>query len=43
VATGYDQIVYAEAGRVLSLIISYVYHNRDWENRERRAWSRIFD
>ncbi|MHC4574750.1 MAG: 1,9-bis(guanidino)-5-aza-nonane synthase [Planctomycetota bacterium] len=43
VDTGYEQMVYAEASSVLPLIISYVYHKRDWEKREKRQWSRIFD
>jgi deoxyhypusine synthase len=42
VDTGYEQMVYAEATSVLPLIISYVYHKRDWENRERRRWATIF-
>jgi len=43
VDTGYEQMVYAEASSVLPLIISYVYHRRDWENRTRKQWSRIFE
>jgi deoxyhypusine synthase len=43
VDTGYEQMVYAEAGSVLPLIVSYVYHKRDWKNRRRRRWSTIFE
>ncbi|OHB83731.1 MAG: deoxyhypusine synthase [Planctomycetes bacterium RBG_19FT_COMBO_48_8] len=43
VDTGYEQMVYAEATSVLPLIISYVYHRRDWENRGKRQWSKIFE
>jgi deoxyhypusine synthase len=43
VDTGYEQMVYAEATSVLPLIVSYVYHKRDWENRARRQWIKIFE
>jgi len=43
VDTGYEQMVYAEASSVLPLIVNYVYHRRDWENRAKREWSRIFE
>jgi len=43
VGTGYEQMVYAEATSVLPLIVSYVYHKRDWESREKRSWSRTFE
>ncbi len=43
VDTGCEQMVYAEATSVLPLIVSYVYHRRDWQNREKRQWSRIFE
>jgi len=42
VDTGYEQMVYAEASSVLPLIVSYIYHRRDWQNREKRQWSVIF-
>ncbi|MDQ1328352.1 MAG: deoxyhypusine synthase, partial [Candidatus Poribacteria bacterium] len=42
VDTVYEQMVFAEAGSILPLIISYVYHKGDWKNRERREWNRIF-
>jgi len=43
VDTVYEQMVFAEAGSALPLIISYVYHKDDWKNRERREWNRIFE
>ncbi len=42
VDTVYEQMVYAEATSVLPLITSYLYHNADWKNRERRGWAKIF-
>lgn len=42
VDSGNEQMVYAEATSVLPLIISYVYHQGDWKNRERREWNKIF-
>lgn len=42
VDTVYEQMVYAEATSVLPLIISYVYHKKDWEKRKRYNWSDIF-
>ena len=43
VDSGCEQMVYAEAASVLPLIISYVYHQRGWQSRKKRRWSRIFD
>jgi len=43
VDTGYEQMVYAEATSVLPLIVSYAYHKRDWENRAKRQWTKIFE
>lgn len=43
VDTVYEQMVYAEATTVLPLIISYIYHDKHWENRERKNWSKIFE
>jgi len=40
---GCEQMVFAEASGVLPLIISYVYHKRDWEKRINREWSKIFE
>jgi deoxyhypusine synthase len=42
VDTVYEQMVFAEAGSVLPLIISYVYHKGDWKNRKRREWGKIY-
>ncbi len=42
VDTGHEQMVYAEATSVLPLIVSYVYHQRRWQQRPRRQWSTIF-
>jgi deoxyhypusine synthase len=43
VDTGYEQMVYAEASSVLPLIVSYIYHKRDWQKRNAREWTKIFD
>jgi deoxyhypusine synthase len=43
VDAGYDQMVYAEVSSVLPLIVSYVYHQRDWQNRNKREWAKIFE
>jgi len=43
VETGYEQMVYAEATSVLPLIVSYVYHIRSWEHRQKRKWNQIFE
>jgi deoxyhypusine synthase len=42
VDTVYEQMVYAEATSVLPLIVSYVYHKRDWKKRAPKKWSTIF-
>ncbi|MGD8787487.1 MAG: deoxyhypusine synthase [Phycisphaerales bacterium] len=42
VDTGYEQMVYAEASSVLPLIVSYAYHQRSWQERSKRQWSKIF-
>lgn len=42
VDTAFEQMVYAEATSVLPLMVSYLYHCRDWEDRPRRAWSDLF-
>jgi len=39
----YEQMVFAEATSVLPLIVSFVYHSKDWEQRSQRSWSRIFE
>jgi deoxyhypusine synthase len=43
VDTGHEQMVYAEATSVLPLIVSYVYHKRDWEDRRPRKFAAVFD
>ena len=43
VETIFEQMVYAEATSVLPLIISYVYHKKDWKERKKMEWSRIFE
>jgi len=43
VDTIYEQMVFAEAGSVLPLIISCVYHKEDWKKRQRRNWGKIFE
>ncbi|MBI5390536.1 deoxyhypusine synthase [Candidatus Woesearchaeota archaeon] len=42
VQTIYEQMVYAEATSVLPLIVSYVYHKKGWEQRQKREWQKIF-
>ena len=42
VDAGHEQMVYAEATSVLPLMVSYVYHQRQWQQRPRRQWSTIF-
>lgn len=43
VDTVYEQMVYAEAGSVLPLIVSYNYHKGDWKKREKKEWAKLFD
>jgi len=38
----FEQMVYAEATSVLPLIVSYIYHRRNWQTRRRRNWNGIF-
>ncbi len=42
VDTAFEQMIYAEAGSVLPLIASYVYHKGDWKKRTPREWASIF-
>jgi deoxyhypusine synthase len=43
VDTVYEQMVYAEATTVLPLIISYAYHNNDWQKqRSVKEWAKLF-
>jgi len=43
VDTVFEQMVYAEAGSVLPLIASYIYHSGDWKKRPKRNWSNLFN
>ncbi len=43
VDTAYEQMVYAEAGSVLPLIASFVYHSGEWKKRKERRFSKLFD
>ena len=42
VDTTKDQMVFAEATSVLPLIASDAYHRRNWKNRERRNFQKLF-
>ena len=42
VDNNYEQMVYAEATSVLPLIASFVYHQKNWEQRKRNNWNNIF-
>jgi len=42
VDTVYEQMVYAEATTVVPLIVSYLYHKKDWEKRKRYNWADLF-
>jgi deoxyhypusine synthase len=42
VDTAFEQMVFAEAGSVLPLIASYLYHKRSWRRRKRRGWTKLF-
>ena len=42
VDTVYEQMVYAEATSILPLIASYAYHKKNWNDRKRWEWSRLF-
>ncbi|TSA30254.1 MAG: deoxyhypusine synthase [Bacteroidetes bacterium] len=42
VDTLYEQMVYAEATSVVPLIISYVYHKKDWKKRKRYNWNDLY-
>lgn len=43
VDAGFEQMVYAEATSVLPLIVSYVYHQNNWQNRKQHRWTSIFE
>jgi deoxyhypusine synthase len=42
VDTTFEQMVFAEAGSVVPLIVSYLYHQKGWRKRQRREWSKLF-
>jgi deoxyhypusine synthase len=42
VDTAFEQMVFAEAGSVLPLIVSYLYHKNSWRKRKRREWAKRF-
>jgi deoxyhypusine synthase len=42
VDTTFEQMVFAEAGSVVPLIVSYLYHRKGWRRRKRREWSQLF-
>ena len=42
VDTTKEQMVFAEATSVLPLIASDAYHRKNWKNREKRSYSKIF-
>ena len=42
VDTTFEQMVFAEASSVLPLMVSYLYHKRDWRKRKRREWAKLF-
>ena len=42
VDTAYEQMVFAEAGSVLPLIVSDLYHRKNWRKRKRREWATLF-
>ncbi len=43
VDTVYEKMVYAEATSVLPLIVSYVYHKKEWKKRKRSEWTKMLD
>jgi deoxyhypusine synthase len=42
VDTSFEQMVFAEAGSIVPLIVSYLYHQKGWLKRKRREWSKLF-
>jgi deoxyhypusine synthase len=42
VDTTFEQMVFAEASSVLPLIVSTLYHKKDWRKRKRREWAKLF-
>lgn len=43
VDTTYEQMVYAEATTVIPLLASAAYHNKAWQQRERKHYSQMFE
>jgi len=43
VSTALEQMVFAEATSVMPLLASDAYHRGHWRNREKRAFSKLFD
>jgi len=43
VETIFEKMVYAEATTVVPLIISYVYHRKDWKKRQKFEWTKMLD
>jgi deoxyhypusine synthase len=42
VDTTYEQMVFAEAGAIVPLIVSDAYHRQGWKKRKARAFSKLF-
>jgi deoxyhypusine synthase len=42
VDTALEQMVFAEAGSVLPLMVSDAYHRGHWKNRARRGYAKLF-
>lgn len=42
VDVAHEQMVYAEASSVLPLLISDAYHRNFWQNRDRKAYTKLF-
>jgi len=43
VETKFERMVYAEATTVVPLIISYIYHRKDWKKRQKFEWAKMLD
>jgi deoxyhypusine synthase len=43
VSTVKEQMVFAEGTTVVPLIVSYLYHKRDWAKREKKEWAKIYE
>ncbi len=43
VSTAMEQMVFAEATSVMPLLASDAYHRGHWRNRDKRAFSKLFD